>query len=48
LIIEIEKHECLWKTNSKGFMNRESKRKSWEDVAKNIHGNWETFSNLEK
>ncbi|CAI6355336.1 unnamed protein product [Macrosiphum euphorbiae] len=44
LIMEIEKHECIWKTTCKRFLERDTKRKSWIDIAMNMFENWETFS----
>lgn len=48
LIVEIEKHECLWKTTSKAFMDRDAKRKSWIEVGINMYENWEKFSKTEQ
>jgi len=48
LIVEIEKHKCLWKATSKAFMDRDAKRQSWIEVGINIFENWKTFSNTEQ
>lgn len=48
IIIGVEKYECLWKTTSKEYMNRDLKRISWVKVAKAVTQNWEQKINSEK
>jgi len=44
LIIEVEKHECLWNVKSKLFMERDTKRESWDNICKALVNNYEDLS----
>jgi hypothetical protein len=48
LIHEIEKEECLWKTNNSNYMDKNAKQKAWFNVASMVFNNWDTSSEKEK
>ncbi|KAL5244926.1 hypothetical protein ACI65C_012336 [Semiaphis heraclei] len=48
-ILQIEKEECLWKTNSKEYMvDRYAKAKAWINVASSMFDEWESFNKEEQ
>ncbi|KAL5245874.1 hypothetical protein ACI65C_013282 [Semiaphis heraclei] len=48
-ILQIEKEECLWKTNSKEYMvDRYAKPKAWINVASSMFDEWESFNKEEQ
>jgi len=44
LIIEVEKHECLWNVKNKSFMERDTKKKSWDNICKALVNNYEDLT----
>ncbi|KAF0746349.1 Uncharacterized protein FWK35_00019827 [Aphis craccivora] len=48
-IMEIEKEECLWKTNSKEYMvDRYAKAKAWVNIASRVFNEWDGFNKEEQ
>jgi len=47
-IVEIEKYECLWNVTSKLFMNRDVKKKAWEDISMVMFKDWESSTLQER
>lgn len=48
-ILEIEKEECLWKTNSKEYMvDRYAKAKAWVNIASRVFDEWDGFNKEEQ
>lgn len=41
LISEVQSNPCLWDMSDKEYNNREVKKKTWYQIAKNIFSNWE-------
>jgi len=44
LIIEVEKYECLWNVKSKLFMERDTKRKAWDNICRAVVNNYEDLT----
>lgn len=48
-ILEIEKEECLWKTNSKEYIvDRYAKAKAWVNIASKLFDEWEGYNKEEQ
>jgi len=43
LISEVQLNPCLWDLSDKEYSNREVKKKTWNQIAKNIFSDWETI-----
>ncbi|XP_063895317.1 uncharacterized protein LOC126054629 [Helicoverpa armigera] len=41
LIINIERHPCLWDLNNPDYHNRDVKDLAWEQICKNVFDDWE-------
>jgi len=48
-ILEIEKEECLWKTNSKEYIvDRYTKANVWVNIVSRMFDEWEGFNQEEQ
>ncbi|CAG9795210.1 unnamed protein product [Diatraea saccharalis] len=47
-IMAIEARPCLWKTADEGFNNRVLRRLAWDEIAREVTENWDTYSTGKK
>lgn len=43
-INEIEKHECIWKIDSKEYSNRNFKAAAWNEIGETMYDCWVVLS----
>jgi len=43
-INEIEKHECIWKTDAKEYSNRNVKAAAWNGIGETMYDDWKGLS----